>query len=308
MYKYKIVIKNYIEIEKRKITQEIYDQTVDFDKLNSNGLNSNGLNSNGLINYINMIDELYKNWVLNYIADSFKKEVLEYISFELTVGEINRISYGIEYIDHIELYLVPIKNDTDVFEEIYKKRVKIPNLMINKYASYNEKINVFTEIKYNNIIIKYSDIHIQTCNGLNDKGKHVFHLILRFNNKLAKKILVKKEIKFENSSRTVWYPINAGLIELIITNIIGQYNFINNIGYIELLPKKDCDETVVFDELISLQDHIKIIEKTDNILKCNTCNRKEYQLPLHRCSKCKKNYYCSTICQMIDFDTHSNIC
>jgi hypothetical protein len=81
---------------------------------------------------------------------------------------------------------------------------------------------------------------------------------------------------------------------------------------VEFLPEGDplIAEGSIFTELSDLRGKITLLEKMtgDDILICNTCDRKQYQAKLLVCSKCKQTKYCCKTCQKIDYPTHKKFC
>ena len=100
------------------------------------------------------------------------------------------------------------------------------------------------------------------------------------------------------------------IIDAYIDNIIGEYNLLNYIGYIELLPSDDklIDANSTFTELADVRDMLKLVSKAYMLHTCAYCTYNQLQCSMLRCSKCKSIYYCNSICQMANWSTHKITC
>ncbi len=107
-----------------------------------------------------------------------------------------------------------------------------------------------------------------------------------------------------------WLPTKTNVVDILLVNIIGEYNLIHRTGYIEFLPEGDALIAAgsLFTELSDLQGAYTILDKTMNTQICQVCTRRDYQIHLMQCSKCKKTKYCCRECQVIDYPTHKKLC
>lgn len=302
------------------------------------------------INYNNFWQKLADNWrdIYNNIISTVKKndqsdklnnilyllnlllgdDLQKYIELEFTIGEINRTYYNSKYENIIELYISPkLKKENIIhMDNIYKEYIqhqnqrtniykKLENLSVIKYKAYNIKDALFEEIKYNDYIIKYYDFGIQTFIGYNEEKMPVLNLIIFVKKPLCDKILKKKKINVVMPDGSIseiekWLPDETNAFDFIFNNIIGEYNFIHNIGYVEFLPEGDplIAEGSVFTELNDIRKELVLLENIKNINICSVCGRRELQKNILMCSKCKKTKYCGYICQTIDYKTHKMFC
>lgn len=302
------------------------------------------------INYNNFWQKLADNWrdIYNNIISTVKKndqsdklnnilyllnlllgdDLQKYIELEFTIGEINRTYYNSKYENIIELYISPkLKKENIIhMDNIYKEYIqhqnqrtniykKLENLSVIKYKAYNIKDALFEEIKYNDYIIKYYDFGIQTFIGYNEEKMPVLNLIIFVKKPLCDKILKKKKINVVMPDGSIsdiekCLPHETNAFDFIFNNIIGEYNFIHNIGYVEFLPEGDplIAEGSIFTELNDIRKELVLLENIKNINICSVCGRRELQKNILMCSKCKKTKYCGYICQTIDYKTHKMFC
>lgn len=117
--------------------------------------------------------------------------------------------------------------------------------------------------------------------------------------------LIKKE---NHKERELWFPIDNG-VHAILDSAIGEYNLLNAIDKIEIHLKSDVDKDEFKDvQLRKLETIIDDIELIHNhsLSKFHTCSRCEYsnkQVKLYIC-KCRKVYYCDSICQKAHRELH----
>jgi hypothetical protein len=279
-----------------------------------------------ILNNTNKEDKL--NEILYLINLLLGEELQKHIDIEFTVGEINRIYYNNKYDNIIELYISPklkkeniiyMENLYDVYNthkqkksDIYKK---LNNLTVIKYKAYNVKDSLIDDITYDNCIIKYEDIGVQTFVGYDEKKLPVLNLVLYVKKPISEKILKKKKINVimpdgSNSEIEKWLPHETNAFDIFLLNIAGEYNFINNIGYIEFLPEGDplIAEGSMFTELNDIRKELLLLEKIKNINICSVCGRRDLQKNILMCSKCKNTKYCGYNCQTIDYKTHRQFC
>ncbi len=269
--------------------------------------------------------------------------LVKYISIEATFHQINmqqlECSKGL-----VELYITPMLDHKHIpiMRILYNKRVELPNLITCKYKGfYNNELfysmtygSDVTKYRGDIVTLHYDDIGCQTTVGY-DKTSHkpLLNIMLVIDKKVAYNILKKKKITFkkdlngnvtidenkflfkgmENSkmsdSREVWLP-TQDQIDRVLLNIIGEYNYLNNVGYIELYPSDDPfilpDDK--FTELSDLRSHMILINKMNHNTLCNYCDRNSLQAKLLSCSKCKKANYCSKLCQRSHWKIHKQLC
>jgi hypothetical protein len=147
---------------------------------------------------------------------------------------------------------------------------------------------------------------VQTVIG-HDEKTPLLHIIINVSKDIINKILVKKNIVFPETktSRLVWFP-KDDLINIILYNIIGEYNLLNKIGYIEFISDEEAKGE--FFSLEYLRTQIILMEKAQQEDICTICGRRPLQINnFINCSICSKNKYCSSICRKLDIQ-HSNFC
>jgi len=260
----------------------------------------------------------------------FAGDISEFLDFEITLGEINRIVFEIDKIptNHIvELYISPklSKDNIEHMEQLYNARRPIKSLHTFKYRSYNAKDPMIARIDYPEVTYEYNDFGCQTFNSIDENKKPIVNIVLYVKNPAAKTLLKQKEITFIETGKATdnkagdgkavekkivkWLPTESNVVDVLLLNIIGEYNLIHRTGYIEFIPEgSDCSEAVVFTELADLKPAYVALDKLGRIRCCTTCTRKDYQCKLLRCSKCRNVYYCSEVCQALDFKVHRRIC
>ncbi len=267
--------------------------------------------------------------VLNLIT-MLSGELSKRIDFEITYGEINRITVK-ESQDLVELYISPklqLKNIPllNLMIELIPETSKLPNLHVVKYRSYHVRDSVIASIEYNLSNnehpqyhnYKYEDFGCQWFSGIdtteNMEKRPIINIVILVK-KNAINLLVKKPVTFilaDGKEEVIekWLPSVANVIDLFLINMIGEYNLVNNVGYIEFLPEDDplIEPGSEFNELMSLRASFQILNNTQNMLFCNVCGRYEYQTKLSKCSKCKKVVYCSKLCQKANFTIHKELC
>jgi hypothetical protein len=64
----------------------------------------------------------------------------------------------------------------------------------------------------------------------------------------------------------------------------------------------------IFTELTDIKKHVMFVLKARGNLNCNYCNHDKLQVDLFKCGRCKKTYYCSRLCQKVDYMRHKKVC
>jgi hypothetical protein len=273
-------------------------------------------------------DKFNKNWSTNKtsilsgskvpltnIISYIPKQIEKHIDLQITFNEINHMYIGGKFEGFIEIYISPRgnKNNVSVMKGLYNQRIKLPNLLISCYRCYNKMDILIKDINYNNFTVSYDDFGYQSQLGFENlpdgKNKPLLHLVICVKEKIVNKILKKQKINFKKSSRNVWIP-NSNTIEILLENIIGEYNMVNHIGYIEFLPETEISklEETKFLELGDLKKEMDLIHKSYKYRSCNFCEHLELQTYLFKCTGCKLVYYCCKECQKYDWVSHKIIC
>lgn len=225
------------------------------------------------------------------------KDISDYVDIQYTYGEVNRqVVYNSE--KRIEIYISPKYNKRNIkyvkyiFDKLHKY---LPIYMYRPF--YKEEI--FEKIEMYDITLYNKDLKVQTSISIEDDN-YLLNLCINVNPKLN--ILENKEVIFENKKRNVLLPKND-IILIALDNILGEYNMLNLIGYIEYISDENTEN---FNYLESIRDDIEVVRKHNNMQYCNYCNRVNHTTKLLNCS-CKKIKYCSVYCQKNDWKNHKRI-
>ncbi len=272
--------------------------------------------------YTEFWENLLNNW--NEIKNSTEQENLRclqlleqclpevlrpFITFEITYNEFNS-QYLKSHQGIFELYISPkgLIENVPIMKGLYHARIDLPDLFVSCYRSYHVNNELISEIK-GDITVSRSDFAFQASTGyvqVNNQTRPVLNIVVVVKPELLK----KQNIQFETgSSREVYMPNPAyNHIDILFNNIIGEYNLINNIGYMEFLPN-DSDQLKpehLFSEIEEIKREIQIIHACSKLRSCNYCGHNELQTVLLTC--CKSIYYCSRMCQAADRKNHRLIC
>jgi len=200
-------------------------------------------------------------------------------------------------------------------------------------ALYDESFNIglpkyWAVIKYkfhrtsfiHTIILNYNDPTIVGDNTIkitkddfsyfpifNDE-KTKLSIILFIDDKKSQYLIKKQKIKIKNVERELLIPIDNG-IHAVIDSAIGEYNLLNVLDKMEIYTKSAL-ETDEFKEIndVVMENLIYDIDMIHNnslnsFEKCGRCEYSNKNVKLHAC-KCKKIYYCDSICQKAHRSLH----
>lgn len=275
-------------------------------------------------------DSLERRWPLIYAAIKGKKmsdaervlqllhffsgTLTDHIDFEVTIGQVNNI-YDQKAEDHVELYISPrlLKDNVKYVEALYAAKRNLPNLHVCKYRCYNEKSDKIATITYPEYEYNYNDFGIQTFK----QNVKQINIVMWVRKKAADALLEKKMVTFVDPDKKKpdtklekWLPKKTNVVDVMLTNVIGEYNLVHRVGYIEFLPEGDplIKSGSVFTELADLQKDFQFLDKLDKVPSCQTCERKSYQCNLLTCSRCKQVLYCNSLCQRINYPVHKKMC
>lgn len=284
-----------------------------------------------------------------HLLHYFAGPLTDYIDFEITIGEYNRVVFDASK-DAVELYVSPrlLVANVPIMESIITHQVKIKNLEVFKYRSYNSKDPIIATIEYpgqpssspaanpadtlaDNLEssspaanadslcdtqnFEYTDFGCQHFMGISETKTQIINIVIYVKARAAKNLLTQKEITFigadkQETKLLKWLPTKTNVIDILLVNIIGEYNLVHRTGYIEFLPEADpmIAAGSVFTELSDLRGAYSVLDKSSNILACSVCNRQSYQTPIKACSICKKVKYCGVGCQRLDYNKHKILC
>ena len=279
-------------------------------------------------------DSIYKSLINGVYADHVRVlnlfnyligDLIKRIDIEITIGELNRLNFK-EAAKIVEVYISPklLIDNVFIVELFYSKGIAtLPtNMQLFKYRSYNIKMPIINQIEYDLHTFAYSDFGCQHFEGVNEEKKSIINIVLFVKRESADKLLTKKEVTFVLPDKTEqklikWIPTKSNIIDILLVNIIGEYNLVHRTGYIEFLPEGDplIQNNSVFTELSDLREVYKILDKKEQSFNnnqkysiCATCMRRWYQGNMFVCTRCKNEFYCGKICQIIHFHTHKKIC
>ncbi len=246
----------------------------------------------------------------------FAGPLTDHIDFEITLGELNRVVFDASKAI-VELYISPrlLLTNVPIMEALISHQRKIDKLQVFRYRSYNTKDPLIANIEYENAMFEYTDFGCQHFSGVSETKQPIINIVIYVRKNAANKLLTQKEVTFvgvdkQETKLLKWLPTKTNVVDVLLTNIIGEYNLIHRTGYIEFLPEADPLITAgsVFTELADLRGAYTILDKATYMVSCVVCNRKSYQIQLQTCSKCKKVKYCCKTCQLIDYPTHKLMC
>ena len=163
---------------------------------------------------------------------------------------------------------------------------------------------------------KYEDFGFQGHLGRDENNKPNINITVLVKQPIASKILKIENVKFKHTdgsinSRDVWFSKHkVDPITILLSNIIGEYNLVNHVGYIEYLPEDDplISKDSVFTELLDCRKSLDIILKHRDYKSCAYCSHLELQTCVSICSRCKSAHYCSKLCQKSHWNTHKQTC
>jgi hypothetical protein len=250
--------------------------------------------------------------ILNRLLD---KPLDEYVDIEASYGEINRqefpISKGV-----VELYITPKlkKENISVMKCLYEARKPIPNMMVSCYRAFHPLDSIIEHVDFEDIKVQYDDFGYQSNIGYNGNSP-LLNLVIMVKQPAASKLLEKKKIVFNKpdsttTERDVWIPTTTDVPDLFLLNVIGEYNLLNHVGYIEYMPEDDPQivKDAVFLELSDMRKDLEMILKWYDYKVCNYCGHNTLQTKILRCDRCRNVYYCGKLCQTADWKTHKEVC
>ena len=225
----------------------------------------------------------------------------------------------------VVLYLSPNgnKDSVQILERLYSKRITLNNLLIAKYRAYNENDDIPNEITdnidNNNININVDEFAVHCLQGYN-QDRPVLNLVITCRKdllsckevkfmheanaladietkmsevKIAESEAVKAESEIKSTSRPVYF-YKGGALDEYLSIILGEYNLIHYIGYIEIIPKEDAIKEIPFMKLDSLRESVEFISKPYKH-QCAYCSIDSMQMDLIKC-QCKRLEFCSSLC------------
>jgi hypothetical protein len=225
---------------------------------------------------------------------------------------ISKKSHLQSYSNRLTIHIVPNgEKNIQLMNKLYSRRVPLTNIDVQCYRPYNDNNIIPPIITIDNITVEYSDLWFQGSIGYKN-NKPVVNMLIVVKELIANKILKKETVSFKNETTTsrVVYFQTIPVIDAYLDHIIGEYNLLNHIGYIELLPSNAeiITQESTFTELSDVKKLLQLACKSYNYKHCIYCNVSQLQCDLLRCSICKTAYYCSKVCQISNWSVHKKIC
>jgi hypothetical protein len=225
------------------------------------------------------------------------------------------------------------KNSLELIISPNWDRKKIP-LMEKIYNSYKNanlpnywsvvKYQVFSPLFVYDLKVKeVTHEDFEYCAQLNFKGTSAWLGVLIFiKDELAEKILTlvkDSESSIESKTSTdkedTW-KLNGKSIEskaplIFLNSAVGEFNMINKIKAVEFAPAS-AFQTIPRHPITDLYQEFEKINRQDysetSIKQCIRCSYNSYQVDVSACDKCKKIYYCDSICRNADVENHNKVC
>ena len=267
-------------------------------------------------------------------------ELAEFIHIEFTVDVVNCTVYPGTIVnkviysskDIVEIYISPRmnRNNISVLDKFvnyyYENRANIDEYnteknkelkidvdkcrqctKILKYKAFNLHLPLFDKVEVedvnNNVkLIKHSDFLAQASIKTYD-DVYKLDILIAVKDKVIKYVMKQVQVDDE----LILEPNDTIIIDSIILNLVGEYNlmhYVNSIKYVSLKDTK-VSEYYEISYLRKIIESINTLNKHDS---CHTCGRTKLQSKLYLCSKCKRVYYCDTLCRGIDRPIHKKIC
>lgn len=272
---------------------------------------------------------IYDNMMKKSIAEYNQSvNIVETIAKDLNIHTKIGTYFGIdtrngmvlsERKNHIEFIISPL---------FHKSNQKLVHALYNE--SFKHKLPTYwSVIKYkfhqpsyiHTIVLNYTDSSSQTPDKdssnlieitkdafsyypiVNDKKTQISILLFIKDDKA--KYLIKKE---KYNDREIWIPIDNG-IHAMMDSAIGEYNLLNVIDKMEIHLESDLEKDEFKEiEPYKIENIVNDVEMINNhsLSKFHKCSRCEYSnnhVKLYIC-KCKKVYYCDSICQKAHRELH----
>ena len=215
----------------------------------------------------------------------------------------------------LELVISPNWDRTKVslMEKIYdsRKEANLPEYWsVVKYQVFAPAFVYDLEVSG----ITYEDF--EYCAQLNFEGTSAWLGVLMFiKDELAEKILtlVKASENKDSESKGDTWILDGKSVEgrapLIFLNAaVGEFNMITRIKAVEFAPA-GAFKTVPRYSIADLHQEFEKIDRQDYSSKqCIRCGYNSYQVDISTCDKCKKIYYCDSVCRNADAENHKHVC
>jgi hypothetical protein len=283
---------------------------------------------NQLYQLVSSADATVRTQGLELINGLLTDEAFQHIQIEATYGEINRAESSVSSA-LVELYISPrlLRTNIPLMEAYYAARpTSLPNLAIYKYRAYHPNDALIDTIEYPATDLlpaytaNYLDVGCQSSIGYDGETKMpVLNIVIYVKKALADVALAKKTVTFRDPAKPnedikmdKWLPNSSTVFDVLLVNVLGEFNLMHRVGYIEFLPEGDpmIAAGSIFSELADLKKDVALLEKNLALppLKCKYCERHQFQGTLLQCARCKTATYCSKLCQKADYSLHKKSC
>lgn len=140
-----------------------------------------------------------------------------------------------------------------------------------------------------------------------DEKTHKVDIILFIADDKIKYLAKKETITLETQDREIYIPTNQGIYAMLDA-AIGEFNLLNILDKMEIHLSSEHSE-IEHKPLNDLTNLIKMVTNNpmSDIHACSRCNYTNAQTKLRVC-KCKKKYYCDSVCQKACWKLHKKSC
>ena len=262
----------------------------------------------------------------NIVSYNQSVNIVETISKDLNIQTKIGTYFGIdtrngmvlsERKDHIEFIISPLfhKSNQKLVHALYDEsfKHKLPSYWsIIKYKFHQPSyihtivLNYTEPIKEDNKemnLIEITKDDFSYYPIVNDKKTQISILLFIKDDKA--KYLTKKE---KYNDREILVPVDNG-IHAMMDSAIGEYNLLNIIDKMEIHLESDLEKDEFKEiEPYKIENIVNDVEMINNhslskFHKCSRCEYSNYHVKLYIC-KCKKVYYCNSICQKAHRELH----
>jgi hypothetical protein len=264
-------------------------------------------------------DRNYNNAV-NIISNiKMELEITNFIGTYFSIDTRNGMQLN-ERKNYVEFIITPLfqKSNILLLNAVYNSHFKynLPkywNIVKYKFNQL-ELINTITlnyesldsEHKTSNIVeITKDDFSYAPI--FDEQKKHISILLFVADDR--SQYIIKKE---NYNNRMLWIPKDSG-IHAMLDSAMGEYNLLNKLDKMEIHLKSDLQKDEFKEiEIFKIENINNDFEMLNNhslscVNKCSRCKYTNNQVTLRVC-KCKKAYYCDSICQRAHFSLHKLIC
>jgi hypothetical protein len=141
-----------------------------------------------------------------------------------------------------------------------------------------------------------------------DPKNNQFSIILFVNDDKAKYLIKKEKYEIKDEMREIWIPKNYTLYAML-DSAMGEYHLLNTLNKMEIYldsEEREISERQPIEKIASVVEMIAN-NPMSGIHNCSRCNYPSTQTRLGIC-KCKKVYYCDSICQRAHRKLHKLNC